>query len=339
MVGPDGASAPGSDERAHIGYPIEVSGVLHGVVVLDVAPGPEAALQRALRLLHWASAWLIDQFHKRALDERDARLARMGLVMDLFATAIQERRAVPSALAVANELAGRLKCDRVSVGFERSNSIEVKAISHTATFDPKMNLARLIGEAMDEVLDLDAALVYPASGDDEAGVIAQAELAREFRDIAVCSVPLIEDGHATGVLTLERGAGEVFDGETIELAKTIGVMLGPVFGLKRDNERGAWQRGTLVVREAAQALVGPGHSGAKLIALVAALVVLLFSVVNATYRVSAKTVVEGAVQRVMAAPFDGYIAASSGARRRPAARRRRAGQPRRPRSDARTRAA
>ena len=311
VVAADGSSAPALDQRAYVGYPIEVSGVLHGAVVLDVAPGPEAALQRALRLLHWASAWLVDQFRKRALEERDARLARVGLAMDLFAAAIQERRAVPAALAVANEIAGRLSCDRVSVGFEKSNNIEVKAISHTATFDPKMNMARLIGEAMEEVLDLDTAIVYPADEEDADGAIAHAELAREFRDAAICSVPLLEDGHATGVLTLERGAGDAFDGETVELLKTVGAMLGPVFGLKRDAERGVLQRGVLALRHGAQTLVGPGHPGVKLIALVAALVLLACSVVSGTYRVSAKTVVEGAVQRVIAAPFDGYIRESA----------------------------
>jgi RND family efflux transporter MFP subunit len=311
VVAPDGSSAPALDQRAHVGYPIEVSGILHGAVVLDVAPGSEEALQRALRLLHWGSAWLVDQFRKRTLEERDTRLARVALAMDVFAAAIQERRAVPSALAVANELAGRLVCDRVSIGFEKSSSIEVKAISHTATFDPKMNLARLIGEAMDEVLDLDTTIVYPAPDGEDVGAIAHAELAREFRDIAVCSVPLIEDGHAMGVLTLERGVGGVFDGETIELLRTVGAMLGPVLGLKRDNERGSLQRGALALRHGTQTLVGPGHPGAKLIALVAAFVVLLFSVVSGTYRVAAKTAVEGAVQRVMAAPFDGYIQESA----------------------------
>jgi RND family efflux transporter MFP subunit len=231
--------------------------------------------------------------------------------MDVFAAAIAERRAVPAALAVANELAGRLSCDRVSIGFEKSSSIAVKAISHTATFDPKMNLARLIGEAMDEVLDLDMAIVHPAPADEEVGAIAHAELAREFRDIAVCSVPLIDDGRAIGVLTLERGAGGVFDGETVELLKTVGAMLGPVLGLKRDNERGPLQRGALALRSGAQTLVGPGHPGVKLIALVVTFVVVLGSVVSGTYRVAAKTAVEGAVQRVMAAPFDGYIRESA----------------------------
>src|SRR5215475_3562286 len=106
VVGSDGKSAPARDERAYVGYPIEVSGVLHGAVVLDLAPGPEAALQRALRLLHWGSAWLVDQFRKRALDDRDARLSRQALAMDLVATAVQEHGVAPSALAIANELSG-----------------------------------------------------------------------------------------------------------------------------------------------------------------------------------------------------------------------------------------
>src|SRR4029077_17076324 len=86
VIAPSAASA--LDQHAYVGYPIEVSGVLHGAVVIDVAPGPEFALQRALRLLHWASAWLIDRFQKQTLVEHDARLSRLGIAMDLVATAM-----------------------------------------------------------------------------------------------------------------------------------------------------------------------------------------------------------------------------------------------------------
>ncbi|WP_063694615.1 efflux RND transporter periplasmic adaptor subunit [Bradyrhizobium stylosanthis] len=298
------------EHHAFIGYPIEVSGTLHGVVVLDIGPGPEAALQRALRLLHWASAWLIDQFRKGALEERDARLARMGLAMDIVATAMQERHFSAAALAVANELAGRLACDRVSVGLERSGSVQVKAISHTATFDPKMDLGRRIGNAMDEVLDLDVALVFPPRDDVESAALAHADLAREYRDVAICSVPLTDDGHATGVLTLERTAGEPFDIETIELCKTVGALLGPILKLKRDSERGVLRHAGTSLHHGLELLFGPRHPGAKLIALSLVGVILFFSVATGTYRVAAKTVIEGAVQRIAAAPFDGYIAQS-----------------------------
>jgi hypothetical protein len=307
VVTADGSPATSHDQRAYVGYPIEMSGVLHGAVVLDISPGPELGLQKALRIVHWSSAWLVDQLRKRALDEREARLARVGLVTDLIATALQEHRSAPAALAVANELVSRLECDRASIGFEKSGRVEVIAISHTATFDPKMKLARLIGEAMDEVLDLEAAVTYPLREEDDLGVIAHNELAREFRDSGICSVPLLCDGHTTGVLTLERSGGAAFNAETAEMLKTVGGVLGPIFDLKQNVERGMLKRVWGATREAAQTIVGPAHPGAKLLALIAALVVIFLSVATGVYRVSAKTVVEGAVQRVVAAPFDGFI--------------------------------
>jgi len=58
----DGLPSPTREQRSFVGYPIEVSGALHGAVVLDIAPSAEMVLQRALRLLHWASAWRSTSF-------------------------------------------------------------------------------------------------------------------------------------------------------------------------------------------------------------------------------------------------------------------------------------
>src|SRR6185436_20100653 len=74
---PDGKAGPRADEPAHVGYPIEVDGRLHGAIVIDIGPGPLPELQRSLRSIHWASAWLIDQFRKAQIEERDQRLARV----------------------------------------------------------------------------------------------------------------------------------------------------------------------------------------------------------------------------------------------------------------------
>src|SRR6267143_3125266 len=307
---PRDAAAPLAREPgALVGYPIEVSGTLRGAVALDLSGG-EHALQQALRLVYWASAWLVDQFRQQDLRERDARLARLALAADLVATALQERRFAASALAVANELAARMSCERVSIGLETPAGIELEAISHTASFDPKTNLVRLIADAMHEVLDLDAAIVHPAVAGDELGAIAHAELAREFRDVAVCSVPLLADGHAIGALTLERASGEPFDAPAVELCKTVGMLLGPILALKRDNERGEWQRLRQAATGAARALFGPRHPGAKLLAALGAAAVVFLALASGEYRVAAKTVIEGEVQRAAVAPFDGYVAES-----------------------------
>ena len=295
-------------QSAYVGYPIEVSGVLHGAVILDIAHTPERELQRALRLLHWASAWLVAQFRQQSLEVQETRLARISLVSDLVATAVQERRFGSAALAVVNELAARLQCDRASVGFEKSGTIEVRAISHTAKFDRKTDLVRRISDAMEEVLDLDVAIVYPPQDNDELGVIAHNELATEVKDTAICSAPLIEGGHVIGVLTLERTDGVPFSAAEIELCKTAGLMLGPILWLKLENERSEWQRLREAFSGGTRILFGPRHPGAKLIALVLASAIVFFSLVTSEYRVASKTVIEGSVQRAAVAPYDGYIA-------------------------------
>lgn len=306
----DGQSAPTRDHPAHVGYPIEVAGTLHGAVVLEIAPGPEIGLQKALRLLHWASVWLVDWFRKDLQAESERRIGRLSETMDLLATAMQEHRLAAAALAVVNQLAAKQKCDRVSIGLEATDDVDVIAISNTAIFDSRMSMVRHIAAAMEEVLDLDAAVVWPPPAGDELGAVSHAELATEYRDVAICSVPILEDGRPVGVLTLERGTGQPFDDDAIEFCKTAASLLGPLLSLKRENERGVFRRLREAIYDRAWMLFGPRHPGVKLVALVVVCVVAFLSLATGTYRVAARTVVEGSVQRAAVAPFDGHIAQS-----------------------------
>jgi hypothetical protein len=134
VVASDGVSAPIRDQAAHVGYPTKVSGTLHGVVALDMAPGPEIGLQRALRLLHWASIWLVDEFRKRALQEREHRLDQVSLSMDLVATAAQERRFAASALTGCYSSAevhvpSRLSSRAATVSYSVASSFSASMVS------------------------------------------------------------------------------------------------------------------------------------------------------------------------------------------------------------------
>ena len=302
---------PSTRERAaQIGYPIEVAGTLHGAVVLDIKPSTDADLQRILRMVHWSSAWLVDYFRQAMVRERDARVSHLGAALDLITTAMRGHGLKQSALAVVNEISTKLACDRVSIGLDRKGRIAVEAISNTAIFDPRMSLVRVIADAMEEALDLDNTVLWPAGPDDENGALAHTELARELKDVAICSVPLRDDGRLVGVLTLERGSGAPFDTVTVELCRAFADLLGPILALKRDNERGV---ATLVrnrVSEAVEVLVGPRHPGVKLLTGLAAAVLLFLAFASGPYRVGARTVVEGAVQRAVVAPYDGHIAQS-----------------------------
>lgn len=305
LVGADGTEPPGRDQPVHMAYPIDIDGELHGAVVVHLAPGAEAELQRDLRLAHWGTAWLVDQFRQRHHALELEHMQRLGLLAEALATAVQDPGLGVSCVATVNDLAQRLGCERVSVGLDNDGEIRVQALSNTATFDARSNLVRLLSDAMDEVLDLDTALVYPPPDGDELGALAHAELARETGSTAICSVPLVDQGLAIGVLSFERA--QPFAPATLETCKALGLALGPVLALKQANERSQWRRTADHLRHAGVVMFGPGHPGAKLIGLVVVGLLLVLGLFNADHRVSARTVVEGAVQRAAVAPFNGYV--------------------------------
>ena len=305
----EAAANPVARRGSWIGYPVELAGVLRGAVVVAVEPCPDELLQRSLRAIHWASAWLTDRLRQAEIQQRDRRIDRIAVAMDVAATALQQRQFGAAALAVANDLANRLQCERVSLGFVHGGRIKVQALSHTATFDARMGLVRAVRAAMEEVLDLETAIVHPAPPADVAA-LAHAQLAREYGDTAICSVPLMQDGDTIGVLTFERSAGPDFGPRQRELCQTIGVLLGPILQLQRDNERGVGPRIVQGAGRFVRAVFGPGHAGLRLLLFLAAAVVAGAWTVHAPYRVVARTVVEGAVQRAAVAPFDGHVAQS-----------------------------
>ncbi len=302
--------AGGMGGGAYVAYPVEVADTLHGAVVLDLAPRPAAELQRALRIIHWGTAWLVDLFRQRDFEQRQATIDRLALATELIATSVQERHFRAAVLAVVNDIARRLNCERVSVGMDSGGHCHVLAISHSATFDAKSQLAQRLGEAMDEVLDLGAAIVFPGEEDEALLGASHAVLAKESADVAIVSVPLSAQGSNWGVLTLERTQGMPFDALTVELVRTMGLLLGPVLHLKRDNERGFLRRSRDTLAEWTRTLFGPRHPGWKLIGALGLLVVLFLCFADGEHRVAAETVVEGEVQRAAVAPFDGYIAES-----------------------------
>ena len=301
-----GEAAP--DGAAHVGYPIEVSGRLHGAVVFDIAGGAHGDLQGALRQIHWASAWLADHFRQQALRATQAELARVAMLNELMATALQQRRLQASALAVANDLAARLGCDRVAVGFDEHDRITPLAISHTATFDPRSDLVRSLGAAMDEVLDLGVAVVLPKPAGDELGAIAHEQAALVLAAQAMLSVPLVHGAQTIGVITLERQKGPDFTSGEQSSTAAAGVMLGPIWALQRLSERSWARRVQDGWTEFVQALFGPRHPGAKLFGVLLGLALLGLWLWQADHRISARTVIEGSTQLANVAPFDGFIA-------------------------------
>lgn len=339
IVLPQGEPGAVTLSGARVAYPVEVAGELKAAIVLDALPRPDAALQQALRQVHWATAWLVDMYRQQALHSREATIARLALVQSVVGAALQQRGFQPAAMAAVNLLATRLGCDRVSLGRDDGGEAVIEAISNNASFDRRSNLSRLIADAMDEALDAGVPVRHPAQGDARLGAASHAALATQSGGAApspapatpsavaepgvrteaataavtgpaTLSVPLADADGSFGVLTFERSRGAPFDDDALETCRVAGLLLGPVLSLAHANQRSLLRQAGDRLHAGAQALFGPRHPGVKLFTALAAGLLLVLALADGEHRVAARTVVEGEVQRATVVPFDGYLAES-----------------------------
>ncbi len=291
-----------------VAYPIEVSGNLHGVVVLEVDVRPSHNLQAIMRQLHWGAAWLEVMIRRTEALKSEEVNQRLQKVLDLLASAVEREGLYASAMAFVTRLAMALECDRVSLGFIGRNHVRVSVMSHSAEFGKETNLVRGIESAMDEAVDQHAVVVYPLPPDTVPLVTrAHEEVVRQHGAGAILTLPLENKGEFVGGLTLERPADRPFDRGTVEACDTVAALVGPILDTKRAEERWLIRKAIDSFATQLKRVLGPGYLVRKLILILLLGLVTFFYFFEVDYRVTAPTSIEGAVQRVAAAPFEGYI--------------------------------
>lgn len=292
----------------YIGYPLIMNEKLFGVVAFEVAMRPESMMRAVMRQIQWGASW-IELFLRRIESKKFApEDQQLITVLELIATSLEHEKFQSAATGVVTELASLLECERVSLGFVSGKYIQVRAMSHTADFTKKSKLVQSIGSAMDEAMDQQDSLVFPAFGDSPVKVLkCHEKLSREQGDGAVCTVPLSNNGVVFGALTLEFPAGRPFNKRMLNLCETIASLVGPILETKRLEDRWLITKGWSSLKEFFGHLLGPAHAGLKLGFLLTVAMALFFVFATGQYRVSADTYLEGAIQRTIVTPFDGYI--------------------------------
>lgn len=304
--------APGSNTRAlgvHIAYPIEVGAQLYGVIVLDAAPRPESELQAALRQLHWGAGWLESMFWRRRSDLDRRKVGQAGAALDVLAVAEEHARLEASCLAVANELAQRFDADRVSIGFRKRNRVRLKSMSHAAWFQKRSRLVGNIENAMEEALDQHASVVLPSLPGAERRIsVAHRDFTRLYPAKSLLTVVMTAKGKPLGAILLERHRDIPFNADDLALGEAVGALVGPVLELKAQQRKLLSGRLVEWIGTGFMAVFGARKPALKLglIAVIAAGAWIYQA--SDLFRVSAKSVLEGAVQRSAVAPFEGFVA-------------------------------
>ncbi len=228
-----------------------------------------------------------------------------GAAVDLQATLLSQTRLGAAAAAWVHALAAQMGFDRVCVGLHLRGELRAVAQSSglpVAAATPDIErLRRAWAEALDQSASI--ALPDPRTNTHPRITLAHSRL-RDTPAAAVASVPLVAAGVAIGAVSVERRGGAIGAAELATL-EHLACLAAPVLNLMRLNERSATER----LRDRANAAwARHGHSGARRWALgaaVAAFAALLLWPMD--WQIGGHARLEGAVQRVLVAPADGFL--------------------------------
>jgi multidrug efflux pump subunit AcrA (membrane-fusion protein) len=306
------AQPPAEGIATSLALPIQSGTELSGVVAIDVAAASirdngARDFRPAMRQMQWAIAWVRERLRTVELRRAGESEARLEAAVDLLAATLEQQSATAAVRVAATELATRLACERVSIGFLRGGRCRVASISHSAAFGERMTLTRAVEDAMDEAIDQFALVLTPPPDDAVLLTSAHARLASLHAPATVLTVPLLVRDKPVGALTMERPLDRSFNARDIALAEAVAAILGPALTDKREVDRWLAARAADSARGYFASVVGPGHLGRKLLLIGLAAAVLAAWFVHADYTVHAHARIVGTVQRAISAPFEGFV--------------------------------
>jgi multidrug resistance efflux pump len=227
--------------------------------------------------------------------------------METLSAINRQKRFISTAMALCNETASQWQCERVSIGFLKGRYVKIKAISHTEHFSRKMKVVQDIESSMEECLDQDCEVLYPASP--EATYISRAagELSKNHGPLAVLSVPFRWDGEVRAVLSLERESSKPFTLEEIEVIRLACELC--TVRLWELYEHDRWIGGKVIakVRSGLALLIGPRYTWTKILAILISGLIVFLIFAKGQFRAEAPFALEATYQQVVCASFDGYI--------------------------------
>ncbi|MGZ4980654.1 MAG: HlyD family efflux transporter periplasmic adaptor subunit [Methylobacter sp.] len=299
--------APESNQQAfdYFASPIFIDTHLVGVIAVKTPLQSEQNQQQILATLDQGKKWLE---LSTAQPQTDSPKDFYAIVVSLAVACLDKDTFNEALIALITELTRQFQCERVSIGEVKRSHTEIVALSNSANFDSRVNLMRTLANAMDEAIDQDRIIVHPPA-EKQPGYISRAhlELAKKYGAGSICTLPLIYHDSTFAAMTLERSEENPFAPATVLLLEQTLSLLSPFLHLKRAEEQGLPDKIRISLKKQLSELVGINHLDLKLSAAALILLLGVASTIKGDFKVHADAVLEGKVQRVVAAPMQGFI--------------------------------
>ncbi len=231
--------------------------------------------------------------------------------LQVFDAVLAARTLPAAAAALCTQLASRLDARRVTLGWCDGDRCPPIGVSGQADARLPAGLADAVQAAMFEAIDQGVIVDSTAGGADAPITQMACALARAQHDARVVTIPIGRDGSARGAITVEWQPADA------EPPARAHAMLAAVGHLAADLlpllERDGWPRWRRVLATQAGDRSAGGAAGSESARqrrawIVGSLAVLIIALAIPLPRsLSADARIEGAIQRIVAAPVDGYL--------------------------------
>lgn len=299
----ENASSPLRPEGTfdYIAWPIYVDQQLVAVAAVKIVSDGKAKIDTTFKALEIGARWL-----SLPRDDDEQRQTLFKDAAEVAVNCLSKTSFQSSVVALCHRLVTVFQCERVAVGLYRKGHSQLVALSHSVEQKNKSKLVRVIEAAMDDAVDRDQTLTYP-SLDDRVPVRGLSELARRYGNGSVMAVPLVYGGSVFAVVLLERAESLPFSAIDIAKCEQSLALVSGFLQLKLSEEKAISRKLMDSLSENLKSLLGYQHLKTKLV-MIAAITLLIFSSVKQTdFTIAADAVLEGSVQRSIAAPLDGYV--------------------------------
>jgi multidrug efflux pump subunit AcrA (membrane-fusion protein) len=215
-----------------------------------------------------------------------------------------------AAANLCNELVARTNASRVSLGWVKTRSVKLLAMSHTEQFDKKQELSVAIIKAMEECVDQNEVVQYDPdpSGHTTNNITRGAmALSRIESGNKIVSLPLRHRNEVVGVMTLEYPPARPLTPQVTTSLAVLAEVLAPQIHDRYQNDR--WlpvKIGQSMVHNS-KYIIGPRHTLAKVIFAAVIGVALLVTLWSPMYRVSSSFQFVPTQKSLISAPVAGKI--------------------------------
>lgn len=282
--------------------PFIMQSSLVGILIVRTISQPEELRKTLQHWLQKSIQWL--QLLSPSSKNKDDKFYTS--VAALLAACFEQNTYRQGLIAMVSELTLMFNCERVAFGEYKGHYSQVVVLSNTADFDARSKLIQKMADAMDEAIEQDTVILFP---NPDARYIQRSHqvLGQSDGFGAILTIPLMHDEQAFGAITLLRHEETPFTEENSSLCQQTFALLAPYLALKQEQEKSLMYKNIQAFKHRLQSLVGVRHLKLKLGAITLGLLITLGSLLDADYRVTADAVLEGQIQRVVSAPFSGYL--------------------------------